>query len=163
MSRLGSKRWLTRAASIWRELRPTKCVTNCRSRWSPGANGGSRMSRARSRCSAPPSEKPATDAPLAHDAAMRGPALLLPWPPETDRDRAPYRGLKPLETVDGGIFFGRDAAIAEGIERIRSLRAIGGTRLLVILGASGAGKSSFLRAGILPQLEADGRHFVPCR
>ena len=56
-----------------------------------------------------------TDASLAHDAAMRGPAALSPWPPETDRDRAPYRGLKPLETVDAGIFFGRDAAIADGI------------------------------------------------
>ena len=102
-----------------------------------------------------------TDSSVANDAAMRNPASLVPWPPETDRDRAPYRGLKPLETVDAGIFFGRDAAIAEGIERIRSLRAIGGTRLLVILGASGSGKSSFLRAGILPQLEADSRHFVP--
>ena len=102
-----------------------------------------------------------TDSSLAHDAALRSPASLVPWPPEADRDRAPYRGLKPLETVDAGIFFGRDAAIAEGIEHIRSLRAIGGTRLLVILGASGSGKSSFLRAGILPQLEADSRHFVP--
>ncbi len=97
----------------------------------------------------------------ADDSGIRSPASRMPWPPETDRDRAPYRGLKALETVDAGIFFGRDAAIAEGIERIRWLRAIGGTRLLVVLGASGAGKSSFLRAGILPQLEADGRHFVP--
>jgi class 3 adenylate cyclase len=70
-----------------------------------------------------------TDSPSAHDAAILTPASLVPWPPETDLDRAPYRGLKPLETVDAGIFFGRVAAIAEGIERIRSLRAIGGTRL----------------------------------
>ena len=64
------------------------------------------------------------------------------WPPENDRGRAPYRGLKPLETVDAGIFFGRDEPIAEAMDRIRSLSAIGATRLLVILGASGAGKSS---------------------
>ena len=98
------------------------------------------------------------DTSLAHEA-MRGPASLAPWPPETDRDRLPYRGLKPLEMVDAGIFFGRDAAIAEGLEHIRSLRALGGTRLFVILGASGAGKSSFLRAGILPNLETDSRHY----
>ena len=98
------------------------------------------------------------DTSLAHEA-MRGPASLAPWPPETDRDRSPYRGLKPLEMVDAGIFFGRDAAIAEGLEHIRSLRALGGTRLFVILGASGAGKSSFLRAGILPNLETDSRHY----
>jgi len=98
---------------------------------------------------------------MALDAGLRSPALLMHWPPESDRDRSPYRGLKPLETVDAGIFFGRDAPIAEGIDRIRSLSASGAARLLVILGASGAGKSSFLRAGLLPQLEHDSSHFMP--
>jgi type II secretory pathway predicted ATPase ExeA len=69
--------------------------------------------------------------------------------------------LKPLETVDAGIFFGRDAPIAEAIERIHALTATGTTRLLVILGASGAGKSSFLRAGLLPRLEHDSGRFLP--
>ena len=95
------------------------------------------------------------------DFGMRGQSSFIPWPPENDRERAPYRGLKPLESVDAGIFFGRAAPIAEAVERLRALRATAATRLLVILGASGAGKSSFLRAGLLPQLARDSRNFLP--
>ncbi len=83
------------------------------------------------------------------------------WPPETEKDRAPYRGLKPLDRVDAGIFFGRDAPIVEATDRLRGLRAATPPRLLVILGASGAGKSSFLRAGLLPRLARDDAHFLP--
>ena len=82
------------------------------------------------------------------------------WPPEGERDRAPYRGLKPMEAVDAGIFFGRDAPIVEAIDRLRGLRSAASPRILVILGASGAGKSSFLRAGLLPRLGRDDRNFV---
>jgi hypothetical protein len=82
------------------------------------------------------------------------------WPPEGERERAPYRGLKPLEGVDAGIFFGRDASIIEATDRLRGLKFAAPPRLLVILGASGAGKSSFLRAGLLPRLARDDRNFV---
>lgn len=34
------------------------------------------------------------------------------WPPKTDPNRPPYRGLLPLEAEDAGIFFGRDSAIS---------------------------------------------------
>ena len=86
---------------------------------------------------------------------------FFPWPPEGDRERTPYRGLKPLEDADAGIFFGRDAAIIEAIDRLRGLKSGAAPRLLVILGASGAGKSSFLRAGLLPRLTRDDRNFLP--
>jgi WD40 repeat protein len=82
------------------------------------------------------------------------------WPPESDRERAPYRGLKPLEGVDAGIFFGREAPIVEATDRLRGLKTGAPPRLLVILGASGAGKSSFLRAGLLPRLARDERNFL---
>jgi len=42
-------------------------------------------------------------------AARRTGGELVRWPPEHDRSRSPYRGLKPLEGDDAGIFFGREA------------------------------------------------------
>jgi formylglycine-generating enzyme required for sulfatase activity len=83
------------------------------------------------------------------------------WPPPSDPNRPPYRGLRPLEAEDAGIFFGRDAPIVEALDRLRGLRKGASPRLLVILGASGAGKSSFLRAGLLPRLARDDREFLP--
>jgi hypothetical protein len=38
-------------------------------------------------------------------------ARFFAWPPENDPERPPYRGLRPLEAEDAGIFFGRDAPI----------------------------------------------------
>jgi formylglycine-generating enzyme required for sulfatase activity len=88
-------------------------------------------------------------------------ASYFDWPPPNDPNRPPYRGLKPLEADDAGIFFGRDAPLIEALDRLRGLREAAPPRLLVILGASGAGKSSFLRAGLLPRLTRDDRHFLP--
>src|SRR4051812_43468548 len=54
-----------------------------------------------------------------------------------------------------GFSLGRDAAIVEALDSLRGLNDAAPPRLLVILGASGAGKSSFLRAGLLPRLARD--------
>jgi formylglycine-generating enzyme required for sulfatase activity/class 3 adenylate cyclase len=83
------------------------------------------------------------------------------WPPASDPNRPPYRGLRPLEVEDAGIFFGRDASVIEALDRLRGLREAVPPRLLIILGASGSGKSSFLRAGLLPRLMRDDRHYLP--
>lgn len=83
------------------------------------------------------------------------------WPPKHDPDRAPYRGLHPLEEDDAGIFFGRDGPIVIGLDMLRGLRDGPAPRLLVILGASGAGKSSYMRAGLLPRLARESHHFLP--
>jgi formylglycine-generating enzyme required for sulfatase activity len=88
-------------------------------------------------------------------------ARYFAWPPENDPNRAPYRGLRPLEAEDAGVFFGRDAPTVEALDRLRGLRETTPPRLLVILGASGAGKSSFLRAGLFPRLKRDDRNFLP--
>jgi hypothetical protein len=87
-------------------------------------------------------------------------AKYFAWPPPDDPNRPPYRGLRPLEAEDAGIFFGRDGPIVEALDRLRGLREAPPPRLMVILGASGAGKSSFLRAGLIPRLARDDRHFL---
>lgn len=88
-------------------------------------------------------------------------ARYFEWPPKNDPARAPYRGFKPLEAEDAGIFFGRDAPIVGALDNLRALREAITSRALVILGASGAGKSSFLRAGLFPRLRRDNHHFLP--
>ena len=88
-------------------------------------------------------------------------ASYFNWPPAHDPKRAPYRGLRPLEAEDAGIFFGREAPVIEVIDRLRGLTEAAPPRLMVVLGASGAGKSSFLRAGLLPRLGRDPQTFLP--
>lgn len=90
-------------------------------------------------------------------------ARFFAWPPADEPTRAPYRGLKPFEAVDAGIFFGRDAPIVVFVDALRGLRAAAPPRLLALLGASGAGKSSFLRAGLLPRLARDDSQFLPLK
>jgi hypothetical protein len=82
------------------------------------------------------------------------------WPPERRPDRPPFPGLRALDEVDAAVFFGREAAIVRAIDQIRLVRERDVEQLFVILGASGAGKSSFLRAGLLPRLGRDTEHFV---
>ena len=86
-------------------------------------------------------------------------ASFFTWPPQDDKLRSPYRGLEPLDAQDAAVFFGRDAEILQGLDKLRGMRTAGDQGLFVILGASGAGKSSFLRAGLLPRLARDDRHF----
>ena len=83
------------------------------------------------------------------------------WPPDCDPNRPPYRGLLPLQAEDAGIFFGRDAPIVEALDELRGLRAAPPPRILVILGASGAGKSSFLRAGLFARMAGYDQAFLP--
>lgn len=84
----------------------------------------------------------------------------FPWPPPGEPDRSPYRGLKALDAGDAAVFFGRESAVVRGLDALRGLRERAVESLFVILGASGAGKSSFLRAGLWPRLARDERHFL---
>jgi WD40 repeat protein len=66
----------------------------------------------------------------------------------------PYPGLAPFEEWDAGWFYGRDDLIATMVSGLND-RLDGGTPL-VVMGASGAGKSSVLRAGLVPELRNGG-------
>ncbi len=62
----------------------------------------------------------------------------------------PYRGLLPYEAQDAESFFGRDADVAACLKRLRD------TGVLAVVGPSGTGKSSVVRAGVVAALEREG-------
>jgi formylglycine-generating enzyme required for sulfatase activity len=76
--------------------------------------------------------------------------MLQPWDPS----RSPYPGLLAFDAELAPVFFGQDKAIEKLGERLTSLAQRAPAALLV-LGASGTGKSSLVRAGVLPRLAAD--------
>lgn len=67
-------------------------------------------------------------------------------------NRSPYPGILAFEAEDAAIFFGRDEETLKVIDHLDVRRTQGGAQLIVIVGASGSGKSSLLKAGVLPQL-----------
>jgi conflict system STAND superfamily ATPase/TIR domain-containing protein len=77
-----------------------------------------------------------------------------------DRSRCPYPGINSFDRADAAIFFGRDLEIRQATERLEARRVQGGKRLILVLGGSGTGKSSLLKAGIVPQLERDRAHWI---
>jgi class 3 adenylate cyclase len=84
---------------------------------------------------------------LAQDVAFRralGPVAARAA--EGLEARNPYKGLRAFEEADAGDFFGREALIAHLIGRLVE------TRFLAVVGPSGSGKSSVVRAGLVPAL-----------
>jgi WD40 repeat protein/class 3 adenylate cyclase len=75
----------------------------------------------------------------------------------------PYKGLASFDVEDAAGFFGRERVVAELIARLA------GSALLAVVGASGSGKSSVVRAGLVPALQAgvlpgsEGWHLVVMR
>jgi len=82
--------------------------------------------------------------------AKRGISARETW----DRARfgSPFPGLAAFGADRESVFFGRDLAIRQATERLRGAK----TPFLLVLGASGAGKSSLLRAGLMPRLARPG-------
>jgi hypothetical protein len=80
---------------------------------------------------------------------------------EWDSRRSPFPGLSPFEEEDAAVYFGRDAEVRETLDLLNRLRRSGGPRFGVVFGASGSGKSSLLRAGVVPRLRKDPRRWHP--
>ena len=71
--------------------------------------------------------------------ALKGPGISAPLP----AGESPYRGLLAFEPDDRRFFFGREEVVEEILARLAP------GRLLAVIGASGSGKSSVLRAGVV--------------
>ncbi|MFB7508439.1 nSTAND1 domain-containing NTPase [Streptomyces broussonetiae] len=69
---------------------------------------------------------------------------------DADDNDAPYRGLARFEPGDRDLFFGRDHLVAQLTDRVRT------RPMVAVVGASGSGKSSLLRAGLIPALQDEG-------
>ncbi len=72
-------------------------------------------------------------------------------------ERSPYPGLSSFTEKDAGVFFGREREVEELWGRIRS------RKLLAVIGPSGVGKTSFLRAGVIPARPEEWRPSSPLR
>lgn len=95
------------------------------------------------------------------------PAAVAGWTVALSRARAtsdaraahagsPYPGLEPFGTDDADRFFGREHAIARVIVGLHRLIQEGRRPLLAVVGPSGSGKSSLLRAGVIPAVAGGG-------
>jgi WD40 repeat protein/DNA-binding SARP family transcriptional activator len=76
--------------------------------------------------------------------ALSGASALL-RPPAN-----PYKGLRAFDEADADDFFGRTALVEEMLRRLRRDDLLG--RLILCVGPSGSGKSSVVRAGVLPRV-----------
>ena len=77
----------------------------------------------------------------------------LTWPAEIKG--SPFRGLAAFGAKHAPVFFGRSRDITKVIDRLKDA-AEKGCPFLLVDGASGAGKSSLVRAGLVPRLTAAG-------
>lgn len=74
---------------------------------------------------------------------------------ELTQEICPYRGLEFFDEVHAGYFFGREELTDQLVEKLRS------RNFVAVLGASGSGKSSLIRAGLIHKLR-QGRKFSGC-
>ena len=110
------------------------------------------LHRARAVLAAELGVDPGPDLIALEQAILRQDPSLAPAtePPEPSAS-CPYLGLVSYDVGDADAFFGRDADVAACLDRLAS------TNVVVVVGPSGSGKSSLVRAGIAAALRRDGR------
>ncbi|MFD5829211.1 hypothetical protein [Lentzea sp. NPDC060358] len=80
------------------------------------------------------------------EEALASPVTDAETPPQEDSAVCPYMGLSAFGPQDANWFFGRERATNALLERLA------GNGITMLVGASGAGKSSLMKAGVLPRL-----------
>ena len=81
---------------------------------------------------------------------LRQDASLDPVPGREVSAACPYRGLLPYAAEDADSFFGREKDLASCLRKLRD------AGILAVVGPSGVGKSSLVRAGVVASLRRDG-------
>ncbi len=76
-----------------------------------------------------------------------GRTLIVEVSPEPTN---PYKGLRAFQEADAGDFYGRESFVEKLIARLKENTP--NSRLLAVIGPSGSGKSSVVRAGLIPSL-----------
>ncbi|MGH3220910.1 MAG: trypsin-like peptidase domain-containing protein [Streptosporangiaceae bacterium] len=91
--------------------------------------------------------------------AVSGETIFEAWPELRDsfRRACPFRSLTHFASADSQLFFGRDQLAAE------TAAIITGSEHTIVSGASGAGKTSLVQAGVIPQLERQGHAVITVR
>ncbi|MCP8940824.1 hypothetical protein NK718_20045 [Alsobacter sp. SYSU M60028] len=83
---------------------------------------------------------------LAAFARLAGDGRAAQAQDEQGRLTAPYPGMRSFSDSESGVFFGRRAPVEDLI------RLLGQRQIIIVLGGSGSGKSSVVRAGLIPDL-----------
>jgi ABC-type multidrug transport system fused ATPase/permease subunit len=69
-------------------------------------------------------------------------------------ETCPYQGLKPFDKSTAKFFFGREQVVRQLVEKLEQ------SAFIALIGASGSGKSSIVRAGLIPELEKNNWHIL---
>ena len=103
-----------------------------------------------------PSDRYANARELSEDLrkalSIEGGALLDQMVSEPQELKNPYKGLRPFYEADEEDFFGREVLVEQLIDRLKANK--GEVRFLALVGPSGSGKSSVIRAGLVPALRS---------
>src|SRR5579871_481225 len=86
---------------------------------------------------------------------VRGLPDALAVPSTVGAAECPYRGLEAFDEEHAELFFGREAAVQRLLEQLKS------SRFVAVIAPSGSGKSSLVRAGLLPALRQSAMAGVP--
>jgi DNA-binding SARP family transcriptional activator len=134
-------------SGLWRDTGGVPLLVHRAAREWAMARAGQRLDAAASRGTADRGQLRAAEAEIA-EGVVDLQRLRQP-PPEPAGGRGvvcPYKGLARFEPSDAAFFYGRERLVAELVARLV------GVGLLGVVGPSGSGKSSLLRAGLVPAL-----------